>query len=636
MINTDIKQILYYYWGYRTFRPLQEDIINSVLNGHDTLALMPTGGGKSICFQVPALAKEGICIVVSPLIALMKDQVEHLLKKNIKAAAIYSGLHYNEIDIILDKCIYNEIKFLYVSPERLETELFLKRLHKMNVNLLAIDEAHCISQWGYDFRPPYLKIVNIRNIISNTPVLALTATATKEVINDIIEKLNFKEHNLFIKSFERKNLTYYVFKQENKHETLLKICNKNKGSGIIYVRNRKKTKEISEFLIKNKISATYYHAGLDMNVREARQKEWMSEKTRIMVATNAFGMGIDKPNVRFVIHLNIPDCIEAYFQEAGRAGRDEKQAFAVILYQNSDIAEAQNNLKSSYPEPQLMKNIYTSICNYLQIPVGSGADQAFDFDLNLFSERYNFSPVIVFNTIRFLEKEGLLMMNEAMSSPSKIFIPISKEELYRFQIKNEKYDGFIKLILRSYGGLFTDFVNISEALLAKRAQTDINTIKTLLNNLDKLKIINYVPTNTKPQIIFLSPRIESKNLIFSKEHYHDRFKAAKIRLNKMIDYLENETKCRSQFLLSYFGEKDSIRCGKCDICKKRNLLNVSQIEFDYIVEQIKPLLKTKPYKLEELSTMLTNINTNHLTIVIQWLADNEKIKINPDKSYTWI
>ncbi len=633
---TDIKKVLLQYWGYSSFRPLQEDIIMSALNGHDTLALMPTGGGKSICFQVPALAKEGICIVVSPLIALMKDQVDNLLKKNIKAAAIYSGLHHNEIDIILDKCIYDNIKFLYVSPERLETDMFLKRVTKMNINLLAIDEAHCISQWGYDFRPPYLRIAALRTIINKAPVLALTATATKEVVKDIQEKLNFKNGNIFVKSFERKNLTYFAFKQENKLDTLLKICNKNKGTAVVYVRNRKKTREIAEFLIRNKISAAYYHAGLDIKVREARQKDWMQNKARIMVSTNAFGMGIDKPDVRFVVHMDLPDCIEAYFQEAGRGGRDEKRAFAVILYEDSDIIDARNNLSNTYPEIQLMKRIYQAICNYLQVPLGGGVDQAFDFDLNIFSETYNFSPIVVFNTLRFLEKDGYLLMSEAMSSPSKVYIPISKEDLYRFQIQNEKFDGFIKILLRSYGGLLNDFVKISEMLIAKRAQIDVNNVRSILTYLDKINIINYSPVNTKPQIIFLTQRIEAKDLFFSPEHYQERKKAATIRLEKMINYVKNETKCRSKFLLSYFGENDSMRCGTCDICRKRNQLNLSQIEFDDIVEQIKPLLKEKNYRIEELSAELPNINNNNLVNIIQWLTDNEKIKMDTDNSYIWI
>ncbi len=635
MSDIDIKQILFRHWGYGNFRPLQEDIIMSVINGHDTLALMPTGGGKSICFQVPALAKEGICIVVTPLIALMKDQVDNLSKKNIKAAAIYSGMHYNEIDIILDKCIYDNIKFLYVSPERLENEMFMKRATKMNVNLLAIDEAHCISQWGYDFRPPYLRIADLRKIINKTPVLALTATATKEVVKDIQEKLDFKNSNVFVKSFERKNLTYYVFKQENKLDILLKMCNKNKGSAIVYVRNRKKTRDIAEFLIRNNIPATYYHAGLDLKVREARQKDWMNNKTRIMVSTNAFGMGIDKPNVRFVVHMDIPDSIEAYFQEAGRAGRDEKKSFAVILYEDSDIIDAKKNLAATYPDLHLMKRIYDAICNYLQIPLDGGVDQTFDFDLNVFSDTYNFNSTIVFNTLRFLEKDGYLMMTEALSSPSKIFIPVSKDELYRFQIQNEKYDGFIKILLRSYGGLFNDFVKISEMLLAKRAQIDINAVKSILVHLDKCGIINYSPINTKPQIIFLSKRIDSKDLFFSQEHYYERLKAASTRLDKMIEYILNETKCRSRFLLEYFGEINALRCGTCDICRKRNQINLSQVEFDDIIEHIKPLLKERACKIEELSTKFPNINNNSLVTVIQWLTDNEKIKINEDNSYVW-
>jgi len=420
------KQILLKHWGYSSFRPLQEEIIQSVLDGKDTLALLPTGGGKSICYQIPAIAKEGLCLVISPLIALMKDQVDSLKKRNIQAAAIYSGMHSNEIDLVISNAKFGKTKLLYISPERLETTSMRDAISRMKINLLAVDEAHCISQWGYDFRPPYLQIATIRPFIPDVPILALTATATPKVVRDIQQKLEFQKENLFQQSFERQNLIYVVIREEDKLKRLLKITQKVKGPGIIYVRNRRETKKIATFLSKNSIPADYYHAGLDPKTRDRKQQAWMSEEKRVIVSTNAFGMGIDKPNVRFVVHLDLPECIEAYFQEAGRGGRDMKRSYAILLYEKADILDARHNLKKAYPGLNTIKDIYQALGNYFQLPIGSGMDESFEFDISGFSEQFKFQPVIVYNALRFLEKEGYVMLNEGMNNPSRIFIKANK------------------------------------------------------------------------------------------------------------------------------------------------------------------------------------------------------------------
>ncbi len=517
-----LHQILLKYWGFSSFRPLQEDIIQSVLEGKDTLALLPTGGGKSLCYQVPALAREGLCLVISPLISLMKDQVDTLKKRGIKAVAIHSGMHPDEIDIALDNSKYGDVKLLYISPERLSTLKMRESLRHISVNLLAVDEAHCISQWGYDFRPPYLRIAEIRQLIPDVPVLALTATATQGVVKDIQKKLGFKTENVFQKSFERKNLTYLVIKEEDKMKRLLKIIAKVNGSGIVYVRSRRQTKEIAELLLKNKIKANYYHAGLDRKTRVQRQSDWMNEEIRIIVATNAFGMGIDKPNVRLVIHLDLPDCLEAYFQEAGRAGRDEKQAYAVLLFENADILDARHNLLISFPEPNVIKNIYQALGNYYQLPVGAGKDLQFEFDLFSFSDKNKFNSIITFNALKFLEKEGYLILTEALHNPSRLFIKTDKESLYRFQVANEFYDHFIKIILRSYTGIFTEFVKINETELAQRTKLSTEEIKMHLNRLQKLQILDYIPQTEKPLLIFTRERLDVKDIRISQENYNDR------------------------------------------------------------------------------------------------------------------
>ena len=630
-----IHQILLKYWGYSAFRPLQEEIIRSVMEGRDTLALLPTGGGKSICYQVPAMAREGICLVISPLIALMKDQVENLKKRGIPAAAVYSGMHRNEIGRVISNCRYGTTKLLYVSPERLTTEVMREAVRHMKINLLAVDEAHCISQWGYDFRPPYLEIAKIRPLLQKVPVLALTATATPKVVLDIRQKLEFKNENLFQKSFERKNLTYFVIREEDKMNRLLRIVNKVKGPGIVYVRNRRQTKEIADFLQKNRISADHYNAGLDPRVRDQRQLAWIREDKRIIVATNAFGMGIDKPNVRFVVHMDIPDSIEAYFQEAGRGGRDEKPAFAVLLYEKADILDARHNLSLAYPDLKTIRDVYQAMGNYFQVPVGAGRDLQFDFDLAHFADQYRFQHVVAFNSLKLLEKEGFILLTDAFFNPSKLFIKAQKEELYRFQVENAPLDQFIKTILRSYGGILSDFVRISEPELARRSGISEEQVIRNLMFMVKSGLVDYIRQTDKPQLIFVQERVNINDISLSPENYKLRQKEAVERIEAMIGYVESTNRCRSQALLAYFGDVKSRRCGKCDICLERNKVSLNQVEFDRIVETIKPVLKLKSCTMEEIIASAGSIQDEKVLRAIQWLIDNDKIRIEPGGKYRW-
>jgi ATP-dependent DNA helicase RecQ len=627
----DIHAILEKYWKYSSFRPVQEDIIRSVLAGKDTLALLPTGGGKSVCFQVPAMAREGICIVISPLIALMKDQVENLLSKNIPAAAIYSGLHTREIELILRDCIREKIKFLYLAPERLKNELLKNSVQQMKVNLLAIDESHCISQWGYDFRPPYLEIASFREYLPDTvPVLALTATATEEVVKDIQLRLNFKEENVFRKSFYRENLTYFVFKEENKLNRLLQIVSRTPGSGIIYVRRRRKTKELAEFLQRNKISADFYHAGLTIKEREEKQNRWKTNKVKVIVATNAFGMGIDKPDVRFVVHTDIPDNVEAYFQEAGRGGRDEKQAYAILLYEENDIMTLHKNFEDAYPPLETIRNVYQALCNFFQIPMGNGEGASYDFDVYRFIKEYKFNPLIVYNSLAFIERAGFVSMTEAVNISSKIHIPLSREDLYRFQVENEKYDNFIKLLLRTYGGLLSLFVSVEEKQLSANSGIPLPVVIDVLKQLDSKQVIIYQPKTENPRLTFLQNRIESKHLSFSQQVYDDRKKTGQKRLETTVHYVTSCKKCRSQLLLEYFGEEQTIRCGKCDACLRQNREELKKKEFDLLQENILHLLQKEDLTTHELLQKL-HYPEKKLIQVIRWLLDSKIIDIKNDK-----
>ena len=581
-------EILKQYWGFDQFRPLQADIIQSVLAGRDTLALLPTGGGKSICFQVPALCQEGICIVVSPLIALMKDQVSNLKKREIAAETIFSGMAYREIDRILDNCAYGNVKFLYLSPERLTTDILRERIQKMNVNLLAVDEAHCISQWGYDFRPPYLKISEIRDLIPKTPVLALTATATTEVVLDIQEKLVFKVKNVFQKSFSRPNLAYVVLPEENKNTKLLDILKKVKGSGVVYARNRKMTKEVARFLVENKISADYYHAGLPPDERSKKQEDWIAGRTAIMACTNAFGMGIDKPDVRTVVHLDLPESLEAYFQEAGRAGRDEKKSFAVLLYSEEDKRNLERNLEIAFPPVQDLRQVYRGLGSYFQLAVGGGEFQSFDFDIAEFCKNFKLEVMKTFACLKILEQEGWISLTESVWMPSSFMVLVSREQLYDFQLKNPALDGVIKSMLRLSEGAFQHFVPIQEAAIARLLKTTPDKVLPAIQHLNKVGVIDFRPMKDKPQLTFTKERVEAGNLTIDLEAYNLRKERQRKRIEKAINYATT-ARCRSQQLLEYFGEK-SDRCGVCDVCLGRTKSGLTVSDFERYKLKIKQLI----------------------------------------------
>lgn len=631
-----MKNTLLKYWGYNTFRPLQEDIIQNVLNKKDTLALLPTGGGKSLCYQLPTLMNEGICLVITPLIALMKDQVESLKRKDIKAFAIHNGIFPEQINVILNNCITNNVKFLYISPERLKSELFIENLKLMNVSLIAVDEAHCISEWGYDFRPSYRNIISIRKILPECPIIALTASANKRVQEDIVEQLQLKNNTIFSQSFERRNLSFSVLFEEDKQGRLLRILQKVNGSGIIYARNRKKTKEIAAFLIKNNISADFYHAGLEISVRNKKQDEWMQGKKRIIVATNAFGMGIDKSDVRFVIHIDLPETLEAYYQEAGRAGRDGKKSYAIILWENNDLINLNESFKLSYPDLDIIKNVYHALGNYLQLPVGSGKNISFDFDIIQFSNNYNFNHIVVYNSLRFLERSGYLSIPEHDELYGLLYIQISKEDLYRFQVENEKYDSFIKNIMRLYGGIFSDYIKINETFIANKLSLKRETVIEILKALHKFGVISYIAPKNKPQLVFLQERADKKDVFISNEKYSLLKKRAEERIKVVEDYIKNEKKCRSIVLVTYFNQDEPSRCGICDICLNRNKVVLSEYEFDAIVVLLKPLLINNELSMQEIINKTKSIPEINLINAIKWLTDNNKISFNNNNnSYKW-
>ena len=635
MSETTIHEILTRYWGYTAFRPLQEEIIQSVLEGRDTLALLPTGGGKSLCFQVPGMALEGLTLVITPLIALMKDQVENLRKRGIPAEAIYSGMSARENELAMNHSVHGPAKFLYLSPERLVSERFRENLQYLRIKLIAVDEAHCISQWGYNFRPPYLRIAEVRKHLPGIPIIALTATATPAVVEDIQDKLEFPEKNVFERSFERKNLAYVVFREENKLERLLRIVSNVPGTGIVYVRNRRKTREISDFLNRNKIQAGYYHAGLSPVEREQKQDAWKKGSLRIMVSTNAFGMGIDKPDVRTVVHMDLPDSPEAYFQEAGRAGRDEKKAFAVLLFENSDVLDARSNLALSYPEPEYIRTVYRALGNYLNLAPGTGRDSTHEFDLNAFCNMYDFKSLVTYNALRFIEREGFIVMNQAMETHSKVIFNIRKDELYRFQVENAAFDPLIKTILRSYGGVFTEPVSISENELATRLGANKDFIPKMLAQLHRLEVLTYIPATDKPRITFASELIRADDLRISPQHYHDRLSEAKARLESVINYATSIHKCRSQVLISYFGQTETKRCGICDVCVERNKADLSELEFNHITGIIKPMLKNDRCSLHQLVDACKRISEEKVINAVNWLADNNKIELSDDGLFRW-
>lgn len=620
-----IKEILKQYWGYDEFRPLQEDIINSVMSQQDTLALLPTGGGKSICFQVPAMAMDGICLVVSPLIALMKDQVENLKHRGINAVAIVSGMGKREIDIALDNCIYGPVKFLYLSPERLLSDLVRERVKYMKINMLAVDEAHCISQWGYDFRPPYLHIKDFRAIHPNVPILALTASATEKVQLDIIEKLDFKTKNIFRKSFERKNLSYAVINQENKLQKLLDVCKGVNGSGILYVRTRKDTVELAKYLNQHLIPAQYYHAGLDLEERAEKQNAWINDKVKVMVATNAFGMGIDKPNVRFVVHYEIPESLEAYYQEAGRAGRDEKKAYAVVLFQQRDRLSIEKKFEQNFPSPEEIKKIYHFICNYLQIPFEMGEGVTYEFNIADFCSKFQLDVISTISAIKFLEHDDYFVLNESALMLSRIQFIVSGEDLYRFQVENAKFDGFIKSVLRSYGGAFDQFINIKEKDIATKNHISKKLVIDYLKELDKLEIISYQQQTNQPLLTFIKPRYKTEDLFIDRKYLAERKSNYQQKMQHILAFVE-EDKCRSVQILNYFDEANAIACGVCDIClaKKRNETGTLEAK---ITAEVLKLLNHEKLSVTVLLKLIKFGNENEKLAVIRTLLDSGVLKV---------
>ena len=632
-MSAQTRAILKQYWGYPSFRPLQEDIVDSVMAGKDTLALLPTGGGKSICFQVPAMAMDGLCLVITPLIALMKDQVAHLVEKGIPAAAIYSGMHPDELELAYNQAAYGRLKFLYVSPERLQTNQFIEALRQMKVCLLAVDESHCISQWGYDFRPPYLKIADIRPYMPKTPVLALTATATAKVVDDIQVRLGFKEKNVFQSSFERKNVTYNVYREADKYGVLRrKLEAMTEGSAIVYVRNRKRTQVIADWLNSVGISATFYHAGLDAKTRDQRQDLWMKGKVRVIAATNAFGMGIDKPDVRLVIHMDLPDSIEAYFQEAGRAGRDLKPSEAFLLVSPADIKKLQENLTQSFPELDRIKLIYNALGNYFNIPVGAGGNVSYPFVIADFTNRYGFNIVEVFHTLKILEKEGFLVLSDSFDEPSKVMVKASRDDIYGFQVNNPKYSELIKCMLRSLPGVMTDFVRINEETLAKKTGLTADKVVEQLKKLEEYNFLSYAPRNDKPQILFLSEFVDTRHFNLSKENYYDRKKDAESRVKAVIDFVNNDEECRSVQLLRYFNEETDKACGRCDVCQKRKSGAAAYKEID---EKLRNVLSEDAQPIQSVLQQCNEFEEDKVLDAIRYLADNGVLQLDEGNRVGW-
>lgn len=620
----DYLKILKQYWGYDHFRGIQEDIIRSVGEGKDTLGLMPTGGGKSITFQVPALAQEGLCLVITPLIALMKDQVRNLRERGIKATAVYSGMTREEILIALENCIFGNYKFLYISPERLGTEIFQIKLRSMHVSLITVDESHCISQWGYDFRPAYLKIADIRQLLPGVPVIALTATATPEVVKDIQERLQFRQENVFRMSFERKNLAYIVRHTEDKEGEMLHILQRVNGSSIVYTRNRKKTKEIAQLLNRNHITATFYHAGLSDETKDLRQKAWLKGEYRVMVATNAFGMGIDKPDVRLVIHADVPDSPEAYFQEAGRAGRDGMKAYAVLLFCPRDKITLKQRISDTFPEKDYIRKVYEDINFYYQMAMGDGLGCTFAFNLDEFCHNFKHFPVQTDSALKILTRAGYLEYTDEQDNASRIMFTLTKEELYRIHEQNADTEKLIRILLRTYTGLFTDYAYINEELLAKRSGLSRPQIYETLLFLTRQHILHYIPGKKTPYIIYTRERQETDRIYLSKEVYEERKESYRRRIEAMIEYAESENKCRSRMLLHYFGEKNEHNCGQCDVCLQHHHSGLKQSQFDEISHQILALLKTSPFSPQELKTQI-QAPEEQVTKVIAYLLSEEII-----------
>lgn len=603
-------------------------MVSSVLNDKDTLALLPTGGGKSICYQVPALVKPGLCLVISPLIALMHDQVENLKKRGIKAIAITSGMSKKQIDTQLDNAIYGDTKLLYVSPERLKTHLFQVRLQKMNVSLIAVDEAHCISQWGYDFRPAYLEIAELRKIKPNVPFLALTATATEEVVKDIQDKLNFVNGAVIRKSFFRSNLTYSTFLVPNKKNRIEEYLRQNTGSGIIYCATRKGVKSLAQYLLSKNISIDYYHAGLDFEERKQKQEDWLSEKTRVIVSTNAFGMGIDKSNVRFVLHYDIPETIEAYFQEAGRAGRNEKPAEAHVYFEEHDVTSLIEKVNTKFPPLEKIKSIYNALGNHFQIAFGSGKDEKYPIEINDFCNKYSFQLLEVYNALKFLESTGYIELTDGSYTPAKLKINGTQIQLYQEQVKDQNMNTIIQFILRSHMGIFEDYVNINEFIIGQKTKLSKKEVVAKLHYLAKIELVDYVPQSDEPQITYLTERLPDANLIFSPRFYKDRKDIAFEKMKSMIRYLESD-ECRSVLLLRYFGEQETEDCGFCSAC----LLKKSAEKKSALLKRIQVFLDSEFQKKTDIETaaVIDHFSAHKRNEVLQSLrdlADLSKIKMD--------
>ncbi len=608
-------EILENYWSYQSFRPMQEEIIKSALFGYDTLALLPTGGGKSVCFQIPAIIKEGVCIVVSPLIALMKDQVETLRNKNIKALAVHSGMTRNKIDIALDNAVYGDYKFLYISPERLQNEMLKVRVAQMKINYLVVDEAHCISQWGYDFRPSYLLIKDFKEIIGEVPIIALTATATPVVAEDIMSQLGFKKPNLIKSGFERLNISYVVRKVEDKNGQILKIAHSVPGSGIIYVRERKRAEELASFLLSQGVDAEAYHAGFSSSERSKKQDEWKKGETRVIVSTNAFGMGIDKSDVRFVCHYDLPESVEAYFQEAGRAGRDEERAYAVLLWNKSDISRLRQITNLAFPEIDYIKDVYQKLFIYLELAYGSGKGDVIKFNLADFAKSMKLHTLSAYHAIKYIQTEGYWYLTEDIDNPSRIMFIVNRDELYKIQLKSTSLDSFIKVILRIYTGLFSAFVPIDEEYIARVSRNSKASVTSNLILLSRMHIINYIPSVRSPLLILNEERLDNKNLYISTKKYNERKNTYQARIDSIISYVSNNDLCRSIQLLKYFGQENSPKCGYCDVCiEERKAGDGKSYEYE-IERKMIELLALAPRSLQEISELMEDETDTYIQIL---------------------
>ena len=635
MVNS-YREVLRQYWGYDDFRGIQREIIESIGSGHDTLGLMPTGGGKSITFQVPALTSEGTCIVITPLIALMKDQVQHLRRRGIRAAAIYSGLTREEIITILENCIFGGVTILYVSPERLSSELFRTKLRHMKVSFITVDEAHCISQWGYDFRPSYLQIADIRKDLPGIPVLALTATATPLVVEDIQSKLappdiSLTSHllpltsfNVFKMSFERKNLAYVVRRATDKREQLIHILESVKGCAIVYARSRRRTKEVAELLCEAGISATFYHAGLDTAVKDQRQRDWQEDKIRVMVATNAFGMGIDKPDVRVVIHIDCPDSLEAYFQEAGRAGRDGRKAYAVLLYNDADQRKLDKRISDTFPEKDYIRKVYEHLAFFYQVGVGSGYHATFEFNIDKFCHAFRHFPIQVDSALKILNRAGYIEYTEEQDNQARVMFTISRNELYKLEHSTPNEEKVITALLRNYGGLFVDYNFIDESFIASQCGLQPQQLYMILKNLSEKHILHFIPQKKTPYVRYLQRRENTENVQLPPVVYEERKEQFRERINAMITYATNDHVCRSRQLLRYFGENDSHDCRQCDVCLSHPHDQVSDSLATPEAHAILELLDDgKPHHITELRDI--QLPTEPLNVALEYLLREEYI-----------